>query len=140
MKQATKRTTNEPILFATSNADADLRWFTQFDCCDPFLAFGAQGKRYALTHRLEYGRMIEEGCLDKVYLWDDVVREVKSTSGIRKPQIVDLIRYLQKQHGISSFRAPRNFPVGLYSDLRKAGARINIAKAEMFPECAVKTK
>ena len=70
-----KPTTNEPLLYAASNSDADLRWFTQFDCCDPFLAFGVRGKRYALTHRLEYGRMIEEGCLDEVLLWDDVAKD-----------------------------------------------------------------
>jgi Xaa-Pro aminopeptidase len=135
-----KSTTNEPLLFAVSNADADLRWFTQFDCCDPFLAFGARGRRYGLTHRLEYARMIEEGCLDEVLLWDDVAAEVKKATGKKRPKIVDLIRHLQKKYHIASFRVPRNFPSGMYADLRKAGARVNIARGNMFPERAIKTK
>lgn len=135
-----KPTTNEPLLYAASNSDADLRWFTQFDCCDPFLAFGVRGKRYALTHRLEYGRMIEEGCLDEVLLWDDVAKDAGHGTGKKKLELVDLIRHLQKTYRINSFRVPRKFPAGLHADLRKSGARLNIAKGEMFPERAIKTR
>ena len=135
-----KSSTNEPLLYATSNSDADLRWFTQFDCCDPFLAFGVRGKRFGLTHRLEYGRMVEEGCLDTVLLWDDVVKEIKAATKTRKPKLVDLIRFLQKKYRIASFQVPRNFPAGLYNDLKAAGCRVTVSKGQMFAERAVKSK
>lgn len=140
-KTTAKAAILEPLLYATSNQNADLRWFTTFDCCDPFLAFGCKGKRFGLTHRLEFGRMQTESRLDFVLLWDTVEQEIKKKNPKKaRVGLVDIILYLQKKMGIAGWRVPRDFPVFLFQQMREKRVRIEIASGPMFPERAIKTK
>jgi len=141
----------EPLLFADPNRDPNMRWFTQFDCCDPFLAFGADGKRIGLTHGLEFGRMKKESCLNVVEEWSAVTAEIfqgkkkkkkkkKKGKKVRAPGLPELVAYLQKKYDIDGFRVGRDFRAGLLEQLRDEGIHVEISDGPMFPERAIKSR
>ena len=136
----------EPILFSDPARDADMKYFTRFDCCDPFLAFGCKGKKIAVTHGLEFTRMQKESCLDEVLEMGDTLKKVKK--GLKKskntgkkpePRLVDLIQWLQRERGIEGFRVPRSFPAWLLASMQKAKVTVEVCKGETFAARAIKT-
>lgn len=150
MSKKKKKRTLEPLLFASPDSDGNMQWFTRFHACDPFLAFGCEGKRIGLTHILEYGRMKKEGRFNIVELITDVQDEItggkkkkkkgKKSKKSKRPGMVAIIAHLQKKYKIAGFKVARNFPAGLLLELKAAKVHVEVVKGKLFPERAVKTR
>lgn len=142
-KSKKKKVRVEPLLFAGANGDADMKYFSRFDCGDPFLAFGKKGERFGVANALEYNRMIEESCFDGVIDWDGAMKKAKKAFGLKKKQkgsLVDLICYLQKKNKIAGWRVPRNFPAWLLVAMKERKVHVEVAEGAMFLDREIKTE
>ena len=141
LSQGVKR--GDAVLFHADASDPDMLYFSRFQAFDPYLAFSIDGRRFAVTHAAEYGRMVKESAFDDILLLnevrEDAVKRFKIAEG-RLPDAAQLVLNLAEHHGIDSFRVGYRFPVGLARKLREAGMNIEIASEEgLFPERQIKT-
>lgn len=143
MKREKKPVQGEPLLYADPESNSNLLYFGDFFAPDPFLAFGAQGKRIAVVNALEYGRAIKESRFDEILLreeWMEKVRRQKHRSAChsRDDDLATMVCLLAKAFGIRKFVVPRDFPAGLAFALTRAKVKVTIGDSEFFPERSIK--
>jgi Xaa-Pro aminopeptidase len=132
-----------PVLFHAEATDPDMLYFSRFNAFDPYLAFSVDGRRFAVTHESEYGRMVKESAFDEILLLGEVregaAKRFKLPKG-KLPATHEMVIHLAEIHGIPNFRVSPRFPVGLARKLREAGMILEIAGDEgVFPERQIKT-
>ena len=140
-----KKTSNRPsaILFHADASDPDMLYFSKFSAFDPYLAFSQNGRKYGISHSLEYGRMKAESAFDEVLLLSDL--QAVAAKRLKLPKSVmpsekQLVQQIAKDYGIKEFLVGARFPVGLGFALRDAGLKIVPAEErELFPERICKT-
>ena len=147
MKREKSSIQGEPLLYADSESNSDMLHFGNFFAPDPFIAFGAQGRRIAVVNALEYGRAVKASRFDEVLLQEEWIEKVRlhkspvitpTTSNSRDNDLAVMVRLLAKAFGVRQFVVPRNFPAGLAFALTQAKVKINIGEPEFFPERLVK--
>ncbi len=131
------------ILFHADATDPDMLYFSRFQAFDPYLAFSLNGKRVAVTHSMEYGRMLTESSFDEILLLNEVrdgaAKRFKLPKG-KAPDLHQMVLHLAELHGIPNFKVGDRFPAGLARRLREAGMTLEIANGTgLFPERQIKT-
>lgn len=133
----------DSILFHASSDDPDMLYFSRFQVPDPYLAFSVNGKRVAVTHAMEYGRMAKVSAFDEILLLNEVSEEAAKRFKLPKsqqPELHQMVLHLAELHGIPNFRVGSRFPAGLAGKLREAGMTLEIAEdGGLFPERQIKT-
>ncbi|MFI5356775.1 MAG: aminopeptidase P family protein, partial [Opitutales bacterium] len=67
-----------PLLYDGTGTNADQLYFSRVSVHDPFIAFGAGGKRLTLQSSLEFGRVKKAGTFDRVLpleKWRELARQ-----------------------------------------------------------------
>jgi len=131
------------ILFHADANDPDMLYFSRFQAHDPYLAFSANGRRVAVTHAMEYGRMAKESVFDEMLLINEVrektAKRFKLPEG-KDPDTAQMVIHLAEVYGIPNFRVGPRFPIGLGRKLREAGMTLEIAdETGLFPGRQIKT-
>jgi Xaa-Pro aminopeptidase len=138
---ATKQT--HSVLLHADASDPDMLYFSRFRAFDPYLAFSVNGRRFAVTHPLEYGRMAKESAFDEILLLNEVRNGAVERFKLPKdksPDTAQIVLHLAELHGIPSFKVGPRFPHGLARKLREAGMTLDIAENDaLFPERQIKT-
>lgn len=133
----------DSVLFHADASDPDMLYFSRFQAFDPYLAFSVNGNRVAVTHAMEYGRMVKESAFDEILLLPDVRADAASRFKLPKghdPDNAQIVQHLAKEFKISNFRVGPRFPIGLARKLRLAGITLDIADGDgLFPERQIKT-
>ncbi len=127
------------LLYANPEINADILYFGGFDAPDPFLAIGLGDHRLAVLSDLEFGRAREGTRFTEVLSLTAVNEAAGKRFRTDKPTLVQKIRYLQKEWGITEFEIPRDFPTGLALDLKAARVKITVAAQAIFPNREFKT-
>ncbi len=60
-----------PLLYADSERSADALYFGRVRVPDPFIAFGARGRKFAVVSALEFGRVSRDSAFDVVLPLED---------------------------------------------------------------------
>lgn len=140
-----KEDTSRPsaILFHADASDPDMLYFSRFSAFDPYLAFSKNGRKYGISHSMEYGRMKAESAFDKVLLLSElqaaVAKRFKLPNSVM-PSDAQLVMQIAEEFGIQEFQVGARFPAGLGFALKDAGLKIVPAEErELFPERICKT-
>jgi Xaa-Pro aminopeptidase len=131
------------VLMHADASDPDMLYFSRFQAFDPYLAFSVNGRRIAVSHASEYGRMVKESAFDEILLLNEVrdgaAKRFKLPKG-KTPDTAQLVLHLAELHGIADFMVGARFPHGLARKLHEAGMTLDLAENDgLFPERQIKT-
>jgi len=127
-----------PLLYADTRANPDLLYFGRVEVHDPFVAFGARGRKLTVQGALEFGRVKRTGAFDTVLSREEWMERARREFG---PQagVAEMIVCLARAHRLRAFRVNDDFPAALYTKLRALGLRLEFADGLLFPEREIKT-
>lgn len=126
-----------PLLYADTHASADMLYFGRVEVHDPFVAFGAHGRKITVQSSLEFGRVKRTGAFDDVLSREEWLERARGRFGARAG-IAEMIVCLAHAHKVRGFRVPDDFPASLYVKLRTLGLRLELAGGMLFPEREIK--
>lgn len=127
-----------PLLYASTHTSADMLYFGRVEVHDPFIAFGARGKKITVQSALEFGRVRKTGDFDVVLPLEDC--RARAQARYRGPVgPAEIIATLAREHGIRCFRVADNFPARLYVKLARLGVKLDFADGLLFPEREIKS-
>ena len=132
------RTPPPPLLYADTHSSADMLYFGGVEVHDPFIAFGARGRKITVQSALEFGRVKRTSRFDTVLsreVWLDLAR----ASYGPKAGIAEIIACLSHEYGLKRFRVPDDFPAWLWVRLEGLGVHLVLAGGLLFPEREIKT-
>ncbi len=127
-----------PLLYADTQSNSDMLYFGRVEVHDPFIAFGARGKKITAQSALEFGRVKRTGSFDTVLPLETWREQARARFGA-DAGVAGIIACLARAHKIRRFRIADDFPAGLYLKLKKAGLRLDFANGPLFPEREIKT-
>lgn len=127
-----------PLLYASTHTSADMLYFGHVEVHDPFIAFGAKGKKITVQSALEFGRVKKTGDFD-VVLPLEACRTRAKARYRGKAGPAEIIATLAREHGIRRFRVADDFPAHLYVKLTKLGLKLDLANGLLFPEREIKS-
>ena len=127
-----------PLLYADTHASADMLYFGRVAVHDPFIAFGARGRKYTVQSPLELGRVKRTSDFD-VVLPLEVWRARAGERYGPKAGVAEIIATVARAHRLRAFRIPDDFPAALYTKLLRLGLKLEFAGGPLFPEREIKT-
>jgi Xaa-Pro aminopeptidase len=130
-----------PLLYASTDRSADALYFGRFDVPDPFIAFGAHGKKIAVFSALEFGRAKKSSNFDRVLPLEPWLKKAQATFPRAQPRAgaAEVIALLARAHRLRGFAVPGDFPAGLLDQLRRLELKITVTSGAFFPEREIKT-
>jgi Xaa-Pro aminopeptidase len=136
---ASSRKLPPPLLYASTDHSADVRYFGHATVPDAFIAFGRGKKKYAVVSALEFGRIRRESAFDVVLPLEAWVAKARARWPRRSVGVADVICLLAAELGQTRFTVPQDFPAGLYAKLRRLGLDVTVAEGALFPSREIKT-
>lgn len=129
------------FLYASSESSADSFYLAGVFVPDPFLAIIAQGKRYAVVNKLEFGRVAKQSRFDEVMLLEAIRKKAAENLQIPLSDVGpgELMVYFAQRFAVKKVEVPADFPAIYYAKLFEAGYRVKIVKDAFFPKRAKKT-
>jgi len=113
-------------------------YFGRVEVHDPFIAFGARGRKITVQSALEFGRVKKTGDFDTVLPLEACrIRAKARHHGKAGP--AEIIATLAREHDIRRFRVADDFPAQLYVKLTKLGLKLEFADGLLFPEREIKS-
>ncbi len=135
---ATKK--NRDILtYGDTARSADVLYFGGVEMHDPFIAFSARGRRYAVVSALEFGRVKRSSAFDTVLPLEAWQERARRAWPRRRPGPAEVIAALRAALCAGPFTVPEDFPAGLLLELRALGVRLAVSKGPLFPSREVKS-
>lgn len=113
-------------------------YFGGVEVHDPFIAFGARGKKITVQSALEFGRVKRTGDFALV-LPLEACRTRAKAKYHGKAGPAEIIATVAREHGIRRFRVADDFPAHLYVKLTKLGLKLELANGLLFPEREIKS-
>lgn len=132
------RSSPPPLLYADTLTSTDMLYFGRVEVHDPFIAFGAGGKKITIQNALEFGRVKRTGDFDTVLSYEEWIARARQRYGA-KAGIPEIIATAARHHGIRRFRVPATLPAALYLKLTKLGLKLEFPDGLLFPEREIKT-
>lgn len=127
-----------PLLYADTARSADMLYFGRFSVPDPFIAFGASGKKIAVLNALEFGRAKKSSGFDTVLPLEPWLDKARARHPGAKAGAAEVIALLAKHYKVRAFEVSSDFPLGLADRLRALGLKLTPVPA-LFPEREIKT-
>lgn len=128
------------LLYASSDKEADIFYFSRIAIPDPFLAFRIQGKKIAIVDALEYTRTLKTSAFDSVLLKEDCVKMAEKELNLSEASpLVQVILWMMARHGVAGFKIPANFPSFLCLELLRHTVKLEV-QTPLFPERLIKTE
>jgi Xaa-Pro aminopeptidase len=125
---------NHILLYAASEADADVLYATRFFCPDPFIFIRtAAGRRIFVMSDLEIDRARRQSNAHRVLSMSDYANRAKERLG-RTPLPGDTIAEVLRDLRIRSVNVPSSFSTGVADRLRRHGIGVHAADGSLFPE------
>jgi len=129
------------FLYAASESSADQLYLSGVFVPDPFLAFVAQKKSYAVVSQLEYGRVAKQSKFNEIMLLELVRKSAAENLQIPLETVGpgELMIYFAQRYAVKKVEVPEDFPAIYYSKLYEAGYRMEIVEGAFFPKRAKKS-
>ena len=133
-----KKAIPNPLLFADTHASADMLYFGRVEVHDPFIAFGAGGKRITVQRALEFGRVKRTSVFDTVLAHEAWLERARELYG-EGSGVAEVIATLAGEYRLRHFRVADDFPAALYVKLTALGLKLHFAHGLLFPEREIKS-
>ena len=127
-----------PLLYTDTHTSSDLLYFGRVEVHDPFIAFGARGKKITAQRSLEFGRVKRTSDFDIVLPQEPWLAKAQQRYG-PKAGVAEIIATLARAYGQRAFRVADDFPAALYLQLTKLGLKLKFADGMLFPEREIKS-
>ena len=129
------------LLYADSAHNADQFYFSRVSVPDPFISFGAGGKKYAVVNALEFARVKRDSAFDTVLSHEVYTQKALERYGkLGRLSPAELIAVLADEFGIKAFSVPEDFPASLYARLTILhGIKLDPANGPFFAEREIKS-
>jgi Xaa-Pro aminopeptidase len=124
------------LLYAASEADADILYPTGFFAPDPFLFIQKGRTRILVMSDLEMDRARKQAHVDRVLSWSKIAAPVEKNG--RKAPPAEVIALALKQLGLGRVEVPHSFPLGLSMELDARGIRLDLGPDPFWPERELK--
>ena len=125
------------LIYAASEASADLAWATGFFAPDPFLFLRHRNRTTLLLSDLEIDRGRRDARADQVDAWSGVSTPLRRRLG-REPKPGEVIATFLRRRRVRRVRVPGAFPAGLLRELESAGVRVEVPEGPFFPQREIK--
>jgi Xaa-Pro aminopeptidase len=129
-----------PLLYADTERSSDALYFGRVAVPDPFISFGANGRKIAVVSALEFARVRRESAFDVVLPLEAWAKRAEKTWPGRKTGAAGAIVLLAGKFRQSRFTVPEDFPAMLYVKVRELGLELTVAEGPLFPERIIKTR
>ncbi len=139
-KLVPKKKSKALLLFADTRVSADQLYFGKFSVPDAFLSFKRGGKSYAVLSRLEFARALKESAFDHVLSLEEWIEKAKRLFKKSKCGYKEVVQTLVKEHRISGFTVPSDFPAKLALNLIDEGLDIEVKQGPLFPRRETKSE
>lgn len=133
-----KRESQNLLMIAESETDANLYYATRFLAPDSFIFFQIKGRTHLLMSDLEVDRAKLQSKVSQVHSISTLAKQFQARTG-KRPDYLGLIAWFAKSRKAISFTVPSNFPLGYADQLRKRGLKIQTRPAPFFEARTVKT-
>src|ERR1700712_5176616 len=120
-----------PLLHADTQSSSDMLYFGRVEVHDPFIAFGARGKKITVQSALEFARVKKTSDFDLVLSREACLTRAREIHG-PKAGVSEMIAMLAKEYGQRSFRVSNDFPASLYVKLTQLGLKLVFAAGMLF--------
>jgi Xaa-Pro aminopeptidase len=120
------------LIIADSDRDADLRYVTGFQASDPFIWLEADGRGHAVFSDLEIDRGRAESSVDKVHALSTLCRRLVR-EGVEAPGLAEVAALLCRDLGVRRVVVPSKFPLLLARRLRKLGIKVKPREGCFLP-------
>jgi len=125
---------NNILLYAASEADADVLYATGFFCPDPFVFVRtASGRRVYVMSDLEIDRARAQSNAHRVLPLSRYTERARERVG-KPPAAGDVIAEVLRDLRIRTVRVPAGFSAGVADRLRRRGVGVRVAEGPLFPE------
>ncbi len=131
--------TENILMIAASEADANLYYATRFLVPDPVVFMQIRGKKHLLMNDLEFDRARSQAKVDQVHSTSQLSAAYKEKNG-KRPSYLDLIETFAKNERALEFLVPGNFPIEFADPLRRRGFTLNFKPEPFFEARTVKSK
>lgn len=121
------------LLYADSQQNADMRYFSGLLVPDAFVAIRKKGKKIGIFNALEYGRALKQSTLDEVVAWEPLREEAKKRWPAGPVGPAEVIMTALKAYRITQCVVADDFPAGLFQKLKAHGLAIEVASGAIFP-------
>jgi len=125
------------LLYAASEADADMLYATGFFAPDPFLFVEAAGRRVMVMSDLEMDRARKQARVDRVLSWTAVAKRLEEKG--RRATVAEVAARVLRDLRVRRALVPRAFPLGLAMEVDALGIRLDLAEDPFWPGRAIKT-
>jgi Xaa-Pro aminopeptidase len=133
------KTTPPVLLYSDTERGADALYFGRIGVPDPFLAFSARGKKYAVVSQLEFSRVRRDSAFDVVLPLELWLKRARARWPRRTAGPAEVMTLVAKKLGVRRFAVPASFPSGLFVKLRSLGLDLVPADGALFPEREIKS-
>ena len=132
------RMTDNLLIVADSDRDADMLYAVGMFVPDPFIYLHLRGQCHVVMNDLEIDRARREAGHCKIISWSKCTKEM-ARAGEKKISTARVIRFILRQKKISRLAVPAGFPLGLAEELRALKIKVKVRRGAFFPERARKS-
>ncbi len=126
------------LIFASSNASADLFYATRFNVPDPVLFLKQNGKTTLLLGDLEIDRGKKEAKVDEIVALSSLERPLEKELKSKPPIELTIATFLRKRR-VRKAAVPYDFPIGLANQLGEKGITVVPITGHFWSEREFKT-
>lgn len=123
----------ELLLFADSESNADMLYFSGVFVPDPFIAFTHRSRRIAIVSDLELARVRRASHFDEVLPLAEWTARARIAFPSALPFPDAVIALAAREFKIPTFRVAADFPFGPATGLQQLGLEIHLADGQLFP-------
>ena len=131
--------TQNKLIIASSEKDANLYYITKFVAPDLFIFIEIKKKKYMLINDLEIDRAKKEARVHQIISISKLSGSLKKRKNKRIGTIDALSVFLKKKR-VKNLTVPSDFPIKYIAPLKKLGHSIQQKKDPFFEEREIKTK
>ncbi len=128
-----------PLLYAATEHSPDALYFGRVGVPDAFVAFGLNGKKYAVVSALEFGRVKKTSDFDVVLPLEPYTQRARELWPLRRVSGAEVIFLVAKDFKQTRFTVSEDFPAGVYERLYELGLDLVVADGALFPQRELKT-
>lgn len=123
--------TNNLLLLADSERNADMLYAVGMFLADPFIYFQRRGRGYMVVSDLELDRARREASRCRVLSLTRLWRRLERQSP-RRASLAGVVRLLARERRIKKFFVPECFPYGIACELRRLRVRLKVKPGPLF--------
>jgi Xaa-Pro aminopeptidase len=130
--------TDNLLIVADSDRDADMLYAVRMFVPDPFIYLRLNGKCHVVMSDLEIDRTRKEAKHCKIISWSRCAKQLRA-GGEKNISVARIIRFILRGKRIKKVAVPGSFPLCLAEELRRLKIKVKCKPGAFFPERARKS-